>query len=242
MRVRDRQPELMDAPGLDRSTHRTALRGLRTINKISGTVQAIWKCLDSCVPEGGALRVLDIACGGGDVAIGLAKSAMRAGKNIAITGIDISPTAIDHAREAAAQIGQKGNEDPKFALRPQIQFRQADVLSDEFTGEFDVAYCSLFLHHLDEVQAIQLLQKMKSITRRMAIVDDLRRSRSGYFLAWLGGRLLSRSPLVHVDGPLSVRAAFTVSEAKELALRSGWQGVAVEKRWPQRYTMTMTRS
>jgi len=66
------------------------------------------------------------------------------------------------------------------------------------------------------------------------IVDDLIRSRLGYALAWAGTRLLSRSWVVHTDGPLSVRAAFTPEELLRLAERASLSGAALQRFWPER--------
>jgi len=61
------------------------------------------------------------------------------------------------------------------------------------------------------------------------------RTRFGYALAWAGGRLLTRSPIVHTDGPLSVRAAFTLDEFGTLAERAGLRGATFRRHWPQRF-------
>ena len=56
------------------------------------------------VPDDGRpLRVLDIAAGGGDVLIGIAKLAARHGVAIEAHGCDINPTAVEYAQNAAQQ-------------------------------------------------------------------------------------------------------------------------------------------
>ena len=57
------------------------------------------------------------------------------------------------------------------------------------------------------------------MARRQVVISDLRRSRSGFVIAWIGTRLLSRSPVVHYDGPVSVRAAWTIRELAGFAAR-----------------------
>ena len=79
---RDRQPELMDQPGLDRETHDRALDGLRTTNSVSRTARVVWRGIGDASGfsrDGRPLRILDIAMGGGDVMIGVAKLAARRG-------------------------------------------------------------------------------------------------------------------------------------------------------------------
>ena len=89
-------PERMDDEGLDAASHGDALRGLRRINAVSGCVGALWRALRPLADR--PLRVLDLAAGGGDVAIGLAR---RAGGRVTIEGCDRSPFAVAYANERA---------------------------------------------------------------------------------------------------------------------------------------------
>jgi hypothetical protein len=75
----------------------------------------------------------------------------------------------------------------------------------------------------------------------MVIVSDLDRSRLGLLLAWLGTRLLTRSPVVHVDSLRSVRAAFTRDEAAALATRAGLTSWRLTMHWPCRWRLVAER-
>ncbi len=119
-----------------------------------------------------------------------------------------------------------------------VPFFQLDALNDPLPEGFDVVTCSLFLHHLSEEQAVRLLRKMADAARSTILVNDLSRSRLGYALAWTGCRLLSRSPIVHHDGPASVRAAFNLAEARDLAERAGLERVSLSRRWPRRFLLS----
>jgi hypothetical protein len=98
--------------------------------------------------------------------------------------------------------------------------------------------CTLFLHHLVQEDAEQLLRRMAKAARRCVLVDDLVRGRTGYFLAWAGARLLTSSRIVHVDGPLSVRSAFTLPEVRALAEKAGLHGARFRRHWPQRFLLS----
>lgn len=229
--VRNRQPELMDDPELDHELHRRALIGLRRVNAVSGTVATIWKPIQqTAVDSGGPIRVLDVACGGGDNAIDLARRAKRSGLPIRVSGCDLSLTALEIARDNARD------------CKVDVDFFQTDVLSDSLPGEFDVICCSLFLHHLDDDDVVRLLAGMKAAAKKMILASDLIRSRLGYVLAWTGTRLLTRSRICHTDGPLSVEGAFTTDEILALAARAGLDGVSLTRHWPQRYLLRWTRS
>jgi 2-polyprenyl-3-methyl-5-hydroxy-6-metoxy-1,4-benzoquinol methylase len=225
---RHRVDELMDDPEIDENSHRKALRGLARLNRISGSVTRIWRPIYRLAKSQGLKRItlLDIATGGGDVPIALARLARRAGIELQATGVDVSQQALDFA---TAQARAKGEA---------VDFRKVDILNDELPGPYDVAICSLFLHHLREPHALHVLRAMKESTTRLAIVNDLVRSRLTYAQVWLASRMVSRSPIVHFDGPASVRAAFTMDEALELAHRAGLRGAEATPTFPCRFLLT----
>jgi SAM-dependent methyltransferase len=232
LKRRRRQPELMDQPGLDDRLHEEALRGLERINWWSGSVRILWPPIRELLRDANSrsLRVLDLASGAGDVAIGLWHTARRAGFPIAIEGWDVSHCAVAHAQRRAAASGTA------------VRFVQADALADGIVEPFDVVTSSLFLHHLDEEQAINLLQRMAQRATRLVLINDLRRCMRGWWAAYLGTRLLSASRIVHIDGPLSVEGAFSLDEARSLAHKARLANATVVKRWPFRFLLTWKRT
>ena len=125
-----------------------------------------------------------------------------------IHGWDKSETAIAYARQRA--------NDRQLS---DVHFFCQNVLSESFSFSdyYDVIMTTLFLHHLDDPEAESLLHRMAKSARCTVLVDDLLRSRWGLLLARVGCRVLSQSPVVHVDGPLSVRSAFQEHEVRSLA-------------------------
>jgi SAM-dependent methyltransferase len=227
---RRRQPELMDHLGLDNGLHVQALQGLERINRLSGSVRILWPPLRALLRQAGRpLRILDIASGAGDVPIGLWHRARRAGFPVDVEGWDVSPCAVAYANRQAA------------ATNADVRFVQADALITPLDRQYDAVISSLFVHHLDQEEAVALLRRMAEGARQLVLVNDLIRCRRGYWLANLGTRLLSRSRIVHVDGPLSVEAAFTWSEALALAGQAGLSGATVSRRWPARFLLTWKR-
>jgi 2-polyprenyl-3-methyl-5-hydroxy-6-metoxy-1,4-benzoquinol methylase len=224
----------MDQPGLDRATHHLALDGLRTTNAISRTSQIIWRgILDGKIlpTNRQPLRILDIAAGGGDVMIGVAKLAARHGIPIETHGCDINSTAVEYAQQAAQR-----------AAISSARFFQLNALTDSLPEDYDVMMCTLFLHHLENNDIKQLLSRMAKSAYWCVLVDDLCRNRLGYLYAWVGGRLLTRSHIVHTDGPLSVRAAFTIAEFRQLAEDAGLHNARFRRHWPQRFLMSWIKS
>jgi 2-polyprenyl-3-methyl-5-hydroxy-6-metoxy-1,4-benzoquinol methylase len=222
----------MDQAGIDVAAHDQALHGLRRINAISGTVGSLFTPIQALAATLGhirPLRVLDVACGGGDNTIALAGRCRRNGLAVQVDGCDRSEQAVAIARRHAAgtPLG--------------TSFFKADVLVDALPADYDVMVCSLFLHHLEDADAIELLRRLGQSSRYLVLVNDLIRSPLGYGLAWAGCRLLSRSPIVHFDGPVSVQGAFRMDEALDLAARAGLGGARVHRSWPERFLLSWRR-
>ena len=152
--------------------------------------------------------------------------------------MDVSPVALNYAARVAALANTGGK----------IEWIAGDVLCSEAVSDggsdgFDVVMSNLFLHHLTEEESVTVLQVMR---QRVApggrvLVNDLCRSQLTRVLVGLGCRVLSRSPVVHVDGPRSARAAWTVDELRGLAERAGLNGARVERRLPCRMLLDWSR-
>jgi len=233
LRVRNRQTELMDNPDLDPRLHDEALAGLRRINWWSRTGASIWKAIERTALSRrsvGPLTILDIASGGGDQVLWLAKICQQRGISCEVHGCDISATAVENATALAERRGVQG-----------VQFHQCDALAGELPGKsWDVVMNSLFLHHLAAAEAVHILKRMREVTGKLLLVDDLRRTLPGYLLAVVGCRILSRSPIVHFDGPVSVEGAFSDDEVRQLAEQAGLTEARLQHHWPQRFLLTWT--
>ncbi|MBC8422328.1 MAG: methyltransferase domain-containing protein [Synechococcus sp.] len=230
---RDRQPEVMDQPGLDPKEHAKALMGLRRINAISRCSAGLFRPIEALAITQPAkpLRVLELACGGGDTAIDLALMAKRKGLALDIHACDLNPEAVAIAQTNAVR------------RQAALTVFTADALAKPTDhNSFDVVYCTLFAHHLDEPDVIRLLEVMALRSRKLVLVDDLIRSRLGFALAWIGTRLLSRSWVVHTDGLLSVRAALQPDEMKSIAMQAGLNNAQIKRSWPERYLLKWAHS
>ena len=221
----------MDQPDLAAPRHQHALRGLERINCWSGSTRLFWPSLcklgRQIAPR--PLRVLDVGSGGGDVLRQLRRRVMRAGLDMILEGCDRSAVAVAYARQRADAAGAD------------LRFFVSDVLADDLPADYDAAVCSLFLHHFDNDQAVTILRRMAAASREVVLVNDLRRCFTGWLLAHVAGRLLTTSPVVHVDGPRSVAAAWTRAEVLTLAQRAGLQGAAYRRYWPCRFLLSWSR-
>ncbi len=230
--TRQHRPEKMDDPSLDASLHFQALEGLARINQWSRSANTVWAAIQTlaCETNERLLRVLDIATGAGDIPVMLWKKARRAGIFLEIDGCDKSPQAIQHAQRRAQQSGA------------QVHFYEHNVMDGKIPLGYDILISSLFLHHLSNEEALEFLQRMAWAARKMILVNDLVRCVPGLMLAYLGSRVLSRSPVVHTDSVLSVRSAFNLEEIRSLVQQAGLMEAQVESHWPSRFLLTWEKT
>jgi len=228
---RNLQHELMDDPALPKDQHDLALRGLTTIHQFSGLVNRFWKGLLPMLEKSSSsnqppVKIADVGCGDGYLLRQLFKKATAAGFDVELIGFDFSAAACSLATEKAE------------AANAKIRFEQVDILKDEIPEKVDVITNSLFLHHFEAAEVETILKKFRDATTQAFIVEDLRRTVLGYKLAWICGRILSRSPIVHFDGVVSVEGAFTVPEIQDALAAADINNVDIQKRWPQRFVLT----
>ena len=176
----------MDRPDLPTDLHNHALSGLARLNRWSGSDRILWRPIYHLAAgiSDRPIRILDVACGAGDVLIGLADRARREGIVLELNGIDVSPTAIEHARRQFAAAGFTAS------------LQQADAFAGPLPGGFDLVTCSLFLHHLTDEQAVELLRRLAAASDRLVLVNDLR--------AFVG-RLVAGSDGMSIAHPLTGR-------------------------------------
>ncbi len=229
--ARLRSPELMDDPSLPAADHSAALRGLARINSLAMTNRAMASSVLAEVRQiiastsraaAAPVRVLDIATGGGDLPVAIALAAKAAGLKVAVHGCDFSPIALRHAAEFAASKGAD------------VQLFSHDIVAAELPARYDIITCGLFLHHLDEPEILTVLGRLARATDGVLLVQDLKRSSLGLLLSRLVPRVLTRSPVVHVDAVLSVQGALTMNELESLARKAGLSDATVTALFPQR--------
>ena len=221
----------MDQPGLDTREHARALAGLRRINRVSRSAAMYWAeiCRFAKHRSDGPLRVLDLACGGGDVPIALALRAAA-----------VAPRSTNRRMRQKLRSRADRPRPGRTAGAP-VRFFTLDVLEAEIPSGYDIVISSLFLHHLAEPDAVKLLERMARAAARGILINDLVRGPIQYALAWIGCHVLTFSPIVRHDGPVSVRAAFTIPEVRRLASQAGLDHIQLTRHWPGRFLLSWSR-
>jgi 2-polyprenyl-3-methyl-5-hydroxy-6-metoxy-1,4-benzoquinol methylase len=217
----------MDNPDLDRESHFQALRGLARLNRWTGNAKLVWGPIRELARSLGRnhLTVLDIATGAGDVPVDLSRFAKTEGIKLDIDACDVSSRAIEFAAETFRRSDHT------------IRIFQRDVLANAINGTYDVVACATFLHHLTEEETQNVLEKMLAAAVHRVVIVDLVRSTLNWWQVWFASRALTRSKIVHFDGPQSIRAAFTVPEIRRIAEQAGLQDIRLRRVWPCRFVL-----
>jgi 2-polyprenyl-3-methyl-5-hydroxy-6-metoxy-1,4-benzoquinol methylase len=231
LKFRDLRPELLDLPGVSQDSHDAALLGLERVNIVSRTGAVVWKALRHVAQDlDRPISILELASGGGDMAVDVVRRAELAGIPVEYTGLDFSESAVALARRRATAIVRIANS--------RMEFLKEDVFAWKPERRYDVVVCSLFLHHLSFSSATELLRRMAALSRRLVVVNDLVRGRWGYWAAKIVCPLVSRSEIVRCDGPQSVAAAFRLDEVRRIASEAGLHDATVRHVWPFRFQLT----
>jgi 2-polyprenyl-3-methyl-5-hydroxy-6-metoxy-1,4-benzoquinol methylase len=206
----DAARERMDAPNVDVAALRRSLADIRRLNAMLGWTTFTTRAVAGYVRSHGLrdVRLLDVACGSADIPRAIALWARCAGVSADILATDANLTMLAAAREVCAGIDT-------------IRFETQDALALPYEdGCFDIALCTLALHHFAPADAARLLSELARVGRQV-FVFDLVRSRVAYIGAVALTRLARMDPMTRYDGPLSVRRAYTAPELRELAMRAG---------------------
>ncbi len=216
--IRSEKLEMLDGEGHDPVLLAANLADMQRVNKWLGgtglTIRALRMLLPDLQP-GDELTVIDVGAGAADIPSAIATWAQRREYRAAVTAVDLSLGVIDVLSDE---------------LHTTLNVALADARRLPFAKRsFDVAICSLLLHHLNPRDAVITLAEMGRVAKHGIVVNDLMRTWFGYFSAWALSRTLTTNPLTRHDAPLSVQRAYTIEEMAELADEAGLGAVTFIK-------------
>ena len=198
----------MDRPDCDPDRLRRTYQQFALVNRVVSGWHRLYRTrVRPQVAGMGAATVLDVGCGGGDLAVMLARWASKDGIQLDVTGIDPDDRAF---RFAAGR-----------RPIPGVEFRQAssgDLLAEG--KSYDVVISNHVLHHLAAKELQQFLDDSAGLARRLALHNDLTRSAAAYALFSAGALPLTGS-YIRGDGLTSIRRSYTVPELAAV-VPAGW--------------------
>lgn len=209
---RSEQEEIMDdlqSAGFDLEQ---SLRELAFINKWSGGQQVLINGLNQLKPAltklNRTVKIGDLGCGGGDLLEQVAKWGDENQIPLSLEGIDANPNVIKFAET--------------WTNNEALAFHTEDIFSAQFKEKtFDVVILTLFCHHLTTATLISLLSQISQQASTAILINDLHRHPIPYYFTIGFTKLLSKTPMVKNDGPLSVMRSFKKEDWVRILNQSG---------------------
>lgn len=222
--VRSLLPEKMDDLNAPENELKQNLIELEVINKFLGGYAVVLDALNKFAATK-ELKITDLGCGGGDTLRAIAKWAKKKNINAELVGIDLNPVMIAYAQSASIAF-------------PEIRYNVANIFDGNLLKERrDIVVCSLFCHHFDDEQLINLLKRMKLMAGTAIIINDLHRHWLAYYGISILTSLFSKTYMVKHDARLSVAKAFTRKEWTSLLASAGIHHYSLKWRWAWRWEL-----
>ena len=161
---RSAEDEIMDDFRFQGDMMKKLLTDLKFVNKWLGgnkiTLDGIVKLLEGQEKKD-TFTILDVGCGDGE----MLRECARLGKSMRLEFNLIGLDANDHIIKEARI---------RSAMFPNITFHKQDVLQMENnTIEFDIALCTLFLHHFKNEDIVYLLNTLIKSAKIGMVINDL---------------------------------------------------------------------
>ncbi|MFN8646934.1 MAG: methyltransferase domain-containing protein [Gemmatimonadales bacterium] len=198
--------ELLDHPDADPAAVRLSLHHIARANWWFGGWWAVRHGLATLLGGAprGALTVLDVGCGGGDL---MARAAAwgRARGHL------LRPVGLERHRAAAA-LARQGGLPSLLACAGALPLRARSV---------DLVVASQLLHHFAPPAIIEFCRAADRVARIGVVIADLRRSRLAQAGFWVGSRALGFDAATRADGITSVQRGFTADGLRGLLAEAG---------------------
>jgi SAM-dependent methyltransferase len=208
--------ERLDAGGLPRGELETNLADLARLNILPGGRRASANAIERLAGRRQPLTVLDVGTGHGDMPLVFGRRGWE------VVGLDADPDVAEVAR--ATVDGAAG-----------IRIVEGDARALPFADRaFDVAHCSLLMHHLDPKPAITALRELARVSRLGVVVNDLRRGLLPLIATATAVTVLGRCRTTRHDGVVSVLRAYRTRELDELLVAAGLRVVDRTPPWMPR--------
>jgi 2-polyprenyl-3-methyl-5-hydroxy-6-metoxy-1,4-benzoquinol methylase len=208
--------EMMDRPQPVSAELERDLERLRQLNRWFGSHRLVLNFMRRWIKPHTSTRIVDLATGSGDIPRLIANYARGIRAQVEIDALDRQSATLEIARKLSSGY-------------PEIYYREADILEWNSVETYDIALCTLALHHFSDEDAASVLRRCRQLSRRFVLVSDLRR---GLFLqasVHVLTALIFREPMTRHDARLSAARAFSFSEMRNLALRAEWNNFGQQK-------------
>ena len=231
-KTRTTAPEIMDDFSMKGEELRHSLDEIASINRFLGgnnvTLIGVKKLL-SRFPKTETIVVVDLGCGNGDMLRMLAEFGSHHGWDFKLIGVDANEFTVGYAR----QLSQ---------LYPNISYIREDIFDASFEAlQYDIALCTLTLHHFDDSQLMHLLQIIKNKASIGIVINDLHRSALAYRLFQIVSFVFRLEAMSKSDGLVSILRGFKKVELEGFAKKLNISNYNIRWKWAFRYQWIISK-
>ena len=226
---RSNEIEIMDDLDMSGELLTNSLDQLANINKWLGgnkiTIDGIKTILKT---QDKTISIIDLGCGNGDMLRKIANFGRKSGFKFQLLGLDANQATIDYANQLSANY-------------PEITYLKEDVLSKEFqTRTYDIALCTLFLHHFEDKVALSFIQTILNNSKIGVVINDLHRHPMAYYLFKLL-TLAIKNHMVKSDGLKSILKGFKRIDLERFSNKLNVKST-ITWRWAFRYQWIISKT
>ena len=223
--------EIMDDLDMSGETLINSLDQLANINKWLGgnktTIDSL-KTILKTNPKDKTISIVDLGCGNGDMLRKVAHFGRKNGYKFDLLGIDANQATLDYAIQLSANF-------------PEITYKKEDVLSKEFaTHTYDIAMCTLFLHHFEDPIALDFIQTLLKNAKIGVVINDLHRHWLAYYLFKLLTSVVGNE-MTREDGLTSILKAFKRQDLDRFSKKINFKST-ITWRWAFRYQWIINKT
>jgi 2-polyprenyl-3-methyl-5-hydroxy-6-metoxy-1,4-benzoquinol methylase len=188
---------------------------LRNLEQVNIWLSGIRRLCDAMIFKAPQVRkkndvtIVDLGCGGGDLALWLSKRCVQKGMDARIIGIDHDPRIVEIARQRCCH-------DRAITILHQT----ADSI-ERLPGAIDWIVSNHFLHHLDEKEIVRLLRAAAGRAGCGVVMNDLVRSRAALVGFWFLSRAARPAGHTAHDGIVSILRSYTKKEIGKILDKAG---------------------
>jgi 2-polyprenyl-3-methyl-5-hydroxy-6-metoxy-1,4-benzoquinol methylase len=228
---RSTEIEIMDDLDMSGEALINSLDQLANINKWLGgnktTIDSLKTILKTQAKDK-TISIVDLGCGNGDMLRKVAHFGKKNDYKFNLLGIDANQTTIDYAIKLSANF-------------PEITYKKEDVLSKEFaTHTYDIAMCTLFLHHFEDHVALDFVQALLKNAKIGVVINDLHRHWLAYYLFKLLTSVIGNK-MTREDGLTSILKAFKRIDLEGFSKKLNYKST-ITWRWAFRYQWIINKT
>ncbi len=225
--LRSNQKEMLDGDNISFNDIKRNMVELDKINTLLGGHKITIAGLKQLIKKSpfliynNTIHICEIGCGGGDNLRVLKHWCANNNISAVFSGIDINSNSISFAKSLPQNDG--------------IVFIASDYSKVVFEQKPDIIFSSLFCHHLNENEIVQMLEWSSVNAKIGFFINDLQRHPFAYYAIKILTAFFSKSTLVKNDAPISVLRGFQKKELVVLLNSSKYCNFTIQWKWAFRW-------